>query len=89
MSQQLIETSIQALCSSSPQDNLKAKEYLRTHAGLIPRVIQGLQYLNRDKEVFWLNQEFGGFPLPTDLCVYFLTPPQGIYVPIFISILLV
>ena len=65
--QQLIESNIQklvqALCSSSPQDNLKAKEYLRTHADFIPRVIQRLQYLNRDKEVSYLQQEFrGGMP---------------------------
>ena len=124
--QQLVESNIrklvQALCSSSPQDNLKAKEYLRRHADLIPRVIQGLQYLNRDKEVSYLQREFGGLPLfrpmpmhvplrppfqlpllpppqslllnhpllhplPTNLCVYFLSPPRGICVPIFISIL--
>ena len=62
--QQLIESNIQklvqAMCSASPQDNLKAKEYLRTHADLVPRVIQRLQYLNRDKEVSYLQQEFGG-----------------------------
>ena len=89
--QQLIESNIQklvqALCSSSPQDNLKAKEYLRTHADLVPRVIQGLQYLNCHTEAFWLKQEFGRLPLPTVLCVYFLTPPRGICVTIFISIL--
>ena len=121
--QQLVESNIQklvqALCSSSPQDNLKAREYLGTHADLVPRVILGLQYLNRDKEVSYLQQEFGGLPLfrpmpmhvplrpplppplppplllshpllhplPTNLCVYFLTPPRGICVPIFISIL--
>ena len=64
MLQQPIESDIQklvqALRSSSSQDNLKAKEYLRTHADLVPRVIQGLQYLNRDKEVSYLQQEFGG-----------------------------
>ena len=81
--QQLIESNIQklvqALCSSSPQDKLKAKEYLRTHADFVPRVIKRLRHLNRDKEVYdWLlKQEFLGLPLPTDLCVYFLTPPRG------------
>ena len=62
--QQLIESNIQKLvqelCSSSPQDNLKAKEYLKTHADLVPRVIQGLQHLNLDNEVSYLQQEFGG-----------------------------
>ena len=52
---------VQALCSPSPQDNLKAKEYLRGHTDLVPRVIQGLQYLSRDKEVLYLQQEFGSY----------------------------
>lgn len=52
---------VQALCSPSPQDNLKAKEYLRTHTELVSRVIQGLQYLSRDKEVSYLQQEFGNY----------------------------
>lgn len=77
--EQLIESNIQslfpALWSSSPQIKLKARQYFRTHADLVPRVrarvIQRLQYLNCDTEVFWLKQEFGGLPLSTDLCVYF------------------
>ncbi|XP_019862925.1 PREDICTED: CREB-binding protein-like isoform X2 [Amphimedon queenslandica] len=56
-----IQKLVQALCSPSPQDNLKAKEYLRTHTELVPRVIQGLQYLSRDKEVSYLQQEFGNY----------------------------
>ena len=52
---------VQAFCSPSPQDNLKAKEYLRGHTDLVPRVIQGLQYLSRDKEVLYLQHEFGSY----------------------------
>ncbi|XP_019854901.1 PREDICTED: uncharacterized protein LOC100636542 [Amphimedon queenslandica] len=56
-----IQKLVQAICSPSPQDNLKAKEYLRTHTELVPQVIQGLQYLSRDKEVSYLQQEFGNY----------------------------
>ena len=61
-SQQSLELNIQkiinALCSPLPQENLKAKEYLKNHVELVPRVIHVLLSQSREQEALYLRQEF-------------------------------
>jgi E1A/CREB-binding protein len=55
-----IQRIINALCSPSPQENLKAKEYLRGHPNIVPFVVSGLQKQNKEQEALYLRQEFAG-----------------------------
>ena len=53
-----LQNVFQALVNGNPQDSFKAREYLRKHTAMVPRIIEVLRSANKLSEATQLQQEF-------------------------------